>query len=91
MVSPDKAMNQLQVFDGGLQQTLERIILCCSVTERSWLQGSYPYRPFTLEDLVSVLLFALPLLPFLPVITALSLLHQLLISTELQLGIVIHH
>ena len=91
MVSPDKAMNQLQVFDGGLQQTLERIILCCSVNERSCLQGSYPYRHFALEDLVSVLLFALLLLPFLPVIIALSLLHQLLISTELQLGIVIHH
>ena len=34
-------MDQLQIFDDGLQQPLERI-LCCSVTERSWLQASLP-------------------------------------------------
>ena len=41
MVSPDKAMNQLQVLDDGLRQALERILFC-SVTERSWLQASLP-------------------------------------------------
>ena len=54
------------------------------MTERSWLQASL--RHYTLEDLVSIPLFALPLLPFLPVATAPSFLHQILNNYRIAIG-----
>ena len=45
--SPDESMDQLQVFDDGLCQVLQRT-LCCFVSERSWFHSSLPYD---LEDL----------------------------------------
>ena len=40
--SPDETLDQLQLFNDGLCQTLERI-LCCPVSEISWLHSSLPY------------------------------------------------
>ena len=40
--SSDESMDQLQVFDDGLCQALERI-LCFSVSERFWFHSSLPY------------------------------------------------
>ena len=71
-------------MDDGLRQALERILFC-SVTERSWLQASLPL-PALRFDLISVPLFALPLLPFLPLLQLRPSYIIYLISTELQLG-----
>ena len=85
MVSPDKAMNQLQVLDDGLRQALERILFC-SVTERSWLQASLPlpalrFRGFDLCSSVCT-----PPATFLAIATALSLLHHLLNKYRIAIG-----
>ena len=85
MVSPDKAMNQLQVLDNGLRQALERILFC-SVTERSWLQASLPlpalrFRGFDLYSSVCTAPAA-----FLAIATALSLLHHLLNEYRIAIG-----
>ena len=43
--SPDKAMDQLQVFDDGLAiLSPKRILLCCSVSKRFWLCLSLPLQ-----------------------------------------------
>ena len=88
MVSPDKAMNQLQVLDDGLRQALERILFC-SVNERSWLQASLPlpalcFRGFDLCSSVSAAPAA-----FLPLLQLRPSYIIYLISTELQLGLLI--
>ena len=77
MVSPDKAMNQLQVLDDGLRQALERILFCL-VTERSWLQASLllPALRFRGFDLYPSVCTAPG--TFLAIATAPSLLHHLL-------------
>ena len=85
MVSPDKAMNQLQVLDDGLRQALERILFC-SATERSWLQASLPlpalrFREFDLCSSVSTAPAA-----FLAIATAPSLLHHLLNKYIIAIG-----
>ena len=87
MVSPDKAINQLQVLDDGLQQALERILFC-SVTERSWLQASLPllalhFRGF---DLCSSVCACTAPAAFLAIATALSLLHHLLNKYRIAIG-----
>ena len=86
MVSPDKAINQLQVLDDGLQQALERILFC-SLTEMSWLQASLPlpalrFRGFDLCSSVCTAPAA-----FLAIATAPSLLlHHLLNKYRIAIG-----
>ena len=53
---PNKTMDQLQLFDDGLCQALERV-LCCSLSEMSYLYSSLSYK---LEALGSFSLFVLP-------------------------------
>ena len=47
---------------------------------------SFGHKPYALEDLISVPLFARPLLPFLPLLQLRPSYIIYLISTELQLG-----
>ena len=87
MVSPNKAMNQLQVLDDGLRQALERILFC-SVTERSWLQASLPLPALRFRG--SDLSVCAAPAAFLATATALSLLHHLLNKYKIAIGVMIH-